>query len=169
MKIFYNPKLKQAARDLRKQGVLSEVLLWTHLKGRKVSGYQFMRQKPIGDYIVDFYCSPLHLVIEIDGESHVGKPGYDSNRQEYLKSIGLRVIRFNDVDVKKDINAVMIAIGSEIENIGKTTPPSHLIMEKQPPLSPFIKGVRQPPLSPFVKGESTPLPVALTLDEKEHF
>jgi very-short-patch-repair endonuclease len=51
------PELKQRARELRKQGVLSEVLLWNQLKYRKMRGYQFMRQKPIGNYIVDFYCS----------------------------------------------------------------------------------------------------------------
>ena len=81
MKILYNPELKQRARKLRKQGVLSEVLLWSQLKCRKMCGYQFMRQKPIGDYIVDFYCSKLNLVIDNpltpfvkgeDGESHNG-------------------------------------------------------------------------------------------------
>ena len=77
MTVRYNPELKQRARDLRKQGVLSEVLLWNQLKGRKLRGYQFMRQKPIGAYIVDFYCSKLRLVIEIDGESHSGKFDYD--------------------------------------------------------------------------------------------
>ncbi|MEW6618406.1 MAG: DUF559 domain-containing protein, partial [bacterium] len=65
MKIHYNPKLKTYARELRKQGVLSEVLLWKYLRSRKMNGYQFMRQKPIGEYIVDFYCSKLKLVIEI--------------------------------------------------------------------------------------------------------
>ena len=64
MKILYNPGLKQRARELRNQGILSEVLLWNQLKGRKIYGYQFMRQKPIGEYIVDFYCSKLKLVIE---------------------------------------------------------------------------------------------------------
>ena len=66
MKIHYNPKLKYHARELRKKGVLSEVLLWNHLKGRKMRGCQFMRQKPVGDYIVDFYCNKLKLVIEIE-------------------------------------------------------------------------------------------------------
>jgi very-short-patch-repair endonuclease len=52
MRVFYNPQLKQLSRQLRKQGVLSEVLLWQHLKNRKMKGFQFMRQKPIGNY----YC-----------------------------------------------------------------------------------------------------------------
>ena len=57
MKIYYNPKLKALSRELRKRGTLAEVLLWNELKARKIKGYQFMRQKPIGDYIVDFFCN----------------------------------------------------------------------------------------------------------------
>ena len=110
MKILYNPELKQRARELRKQGVLSEVLLWSQIKCRKMCGYQFMRQKPIGDYIVDFYCSKLKLVIEIDGESHDGRFSYDMQRQSFLESIGLIVLRFNDIDVKRDISNVLMAI-----------------------------------------------------------
>ena len=110
MKILYNPELKQRARELRKQGVLSEVLLWSQLKCRKMCGYQFMRQKPIGDYIVDFYCSKLKLVIEIDGESHDGRFSYDMQRQSFLESTGLTVLRFNDIDVKRDISNVLMAI-----------------------------------------------------------
>jgi len=70
MKIRYNSKLKQLARNLRNNSTLSEVLLWNELKARKVKGLRFMRQKPIGHYIVDFYCSKLKLAIEIDGDSH---------------------------------------------------------------------------------------------------
>ena len=99
MKILYNPKSKQRARELRNQGVLSEVLLWNQLKGRKICGYQFMRQKPIGNYIVDFYCSKLKLVIEIDGASHDGRFNYDMERQQFLESMGLTVLRFNDADL----------------------------------------------------------------------
>ena len=110
MKILYNQELKQRARELRKQGVLSEVLLWNQLKYRKMRGYQFMRQKPIGDYVVDFYCSKLKLVIEIDGESHDGRFSYDMQRQSFLESTGLTVLRFNDIDVKRDISNVLMAI-----------------------------------------------------------
>jgi len=70
--IPYNPKLKEVARKLRKQGILSEVLLWNELKGKKL-GYDFHRQKPINDYVVDFYCAELDLVIEIDGDWHSDK------------------------------------------------------------------------------------------------
>ena len=116
MKILYNPGLKKRARELRKQGVLSETLLWNQLKGRKIYGYQFMRQKPVGEYIVDFYCSKLKLVIEIDGKSHDGRFSYDMKRQQFLESMGLTVIRFNDADVKRDMNNVLIAIEGWIGN-----------------------------------------------------
>jgi len=125
LKILYNPELKQRARELRKQGVLSEVLLWNQLKYRKMRGYQFMRQKPIGNYIVDFYCTtpfipPLlrgteGVVIEIDGEGHEGRFSYDMQRQQFLESMGLTVIRFNDADVKVDMNNVLMAIEGWIE------------------------------------------------------
>jgi very-short-patch-repair endonuclease len=126
MKIHYNPKLKTFARELRKQGVLSEVLLWDYLKGRKMKGYQFMRQKPIGEYIVDFYCSKLKLAIEIDGESHDGKFSYDMHRQSFLESMGLTVLRFNDADVTRDTISALMAIEGWIE--------------RNNPLPPFNKG-----------------------------
>ena len=122
MTVRYNPELKQRARELRKQGVLSEVLLWNQLKGRKLHGYQFMRQKPIGAYIVDFYCSKLGLVIEIDGESHSGKFDYDMRRQQFLESMGLTVLRFNDTEVKKDMDNVMMAIDGWIANRAEQPP-----------------------------------------------
>ena len=126
MKILYNQELKQRARELRKQGVLSEVLLWSQIKCRKMCGYQFMRQKPIGDYVVDFYCSKLKLIIEIDGESHDGRFSYDMQRQSFLESMGLIVLRFNDTDVKRDISNVLMAIEGWIE--------------RNNPLTPFSKG-----------------------------
>ena len=94
-----------------------------------MKGYQFMRQKPIGEYIVDFFSSKLSLVIEIDGESHDGKFQYDVERQKFLESVGLTVIRFNDADVKRDMTNVLMGIEGWIENTFK-----------QPPSSPFIKG-----------------------------
>lgn len=116
MKIHYNPALKERARELRKQGALSEVLLWDQLKGKKMHGYQFMRQKPMGDYIVDFYCNKLQLVIEIDGESHVDRFDYDMRRQTYLESVGLTILRFGDSDVKKNIEGVVTAIENWIKS-----------------------------------------------------
>ena len=115
MKIVYNPKLKQLSRNLRNNSTLAEVLLWQQIKGRKIRGYQFSRQKPIGNYIVDFYCSKLKLVIEIDGRSHNDKFKYDRRRQNFLEKIGLTVLRFDDLDVKKNLSGVIEAIDTWID------------------------------------------------------
>ena len=87
MKVYYHPKLKALSRNLRKKSTLSEVLLWNILKGKKIKGYQFMRQKPIDNYIVDFFCSKLKLIIEIDGISHNGKYERNQIRQLYERNI----------------------------------------------------------------------------------
>ncbi len=121
MKIHYNPKLKQLSRELRNNSTLSEVLLWNQLKGRKMKGYQFMRQKPIDNYIVDFFCSKLRLIIEIDGDSHIDKREEDEMRQRRLEGLGLTVLRFSDVEVKRQMDGVLRAIESWIDDFGATT------------------------------------------------
>lgn len=111
MKIYYNPKLKPLARKLRNESTLSEILLWKEIQNRKMLGYRFTRQKPIGNYIVDFYCSELKLVLEIDGDSHIEESfEKDMKRQKWLESIGLTVLRFCDLEVKKDLNNVLMSI-----------------------------------------------------------
>ena len=101
MKVYFHPKLKVLSRNLRKKGTLSEVLLWNILKGKKIKGYQFMRQKPIDNYIVDFFCSKLKLIIEVDGISHNDKYKRDQIRQQRLESWGFSVLRFLKKDIKK--------------------------------------------------------------------
>ena len=110
--IHYNPKLKVLAAQLRSRGTKSEILLWNQLKGSQVNGFRFIRQKPIGDYIVDFYCKEVGLVIELDGLSHQSNEvmDLDERKQSYLESIGLKVIRFEDEDVIRDLPNVMRVI-----------------------------------------------------------
>ena len=110
--IHYNPKLKALAAHLRSQGTKSEIILWNQLKGSQVNGFRFIRQKPIGDYIVDFYCKEVGLVIELDGLSHQSNEvmELDERKQSYLESIGLKVIRFEDEDVIRDLPNVMRVI-----------------------------------------------------------
>ena len=107
--ISYNPKLKNLARQLRKNSTLAEVLLWQNIKGRSY-GYEFHRQVPINEFIVDFYCHELHLVIEIDGNTHDYNFDNDENRQKQLEDLGITFIRFSDVDVKRNINDVLRAL-----------------------------------------------------------
>ncbi|MDR4507876.1 MAG: type I restriction endonuclease [Candidatus Brocadiaceae bacterium] len=110
--IPYNPKLKELARKLRKNMTLSEVLLWNQLKQKKMLGFDFDRQRPIDEYIVDFYCKDLMLAIEIDGESHNYEEIYENDikRQERLESLGVRFLRFHDLDIKKNLEDVLRVI-----------------------------------------------------------
>ncbi|MCW9708409.1 endonuclease domain-containing protein [Fodinibius salsisoli] len=124
--IKYNPKLKKRARKLRKNSTSSEIELWKALRAGKFLGYTFNRQKPLDEYIVDFYCKSLHLVIEVDGESHDGKKEYDQNRQQRLESLGLTVVRFYDHEVINNIGGVLEKLEKMIQGLNKKhgVPPS---------------------------------------------
>lgn len=117
MKIYYNPKLKQYSRDLRNKSTPGEIMLWKEIKGRKLRGYQFMRQKPIGNYIVDFFCSKLKLVIEIDGDSHIGKEDYDRKRQQELEALGLSFLRFEELEARYNLDRVIQTIENRMQEI----------------------------------------------------
>lgn len=95
-------------------------------------GYQFMRQKPILNYIVDFFCSKLQLVIEIDGDSHNHEDASkaDENRQDEIEKLGIRFLRFDDLDVKHNMPNVLRTIESFILEFE----------EKNNPPTPFNKG-----------------------------
>ncbi len=110
--IPYRKDLKQLARKLRKNSTLSEVLLWIEIKNKQLEGYQFHRQVPMLDYIVDFYCHELRLVIEIDGDSHFhdDAPLKDKIRQERIEKYGVTFLRFDDIDVKQNRARVLCTI-----------------------------------------------------------
>ncbi len=111
--IPYNPKLKEYARQLRNNSTLSEVLLWQRIKG-KAYGVEFHRQVPLHEFIVDFYCHELQLAIEIDGNSHDNKYDYDCKRQNILENLGVHFIRFTDIEVKKELFSVLLALEDKI-------------------------------------------------------
>jgi very-short-patch-repair endonuclease len=119
MKIPYNPDLIEKARYLRNNSTLSEVLLWKELKNGKLYGYDFHRQKPILNYIVDFFCHELCLVIEIDGSSHDDKFIYDAKRAQEIEKLGLKILRFSDLEVKKNLIQVLRAIDVYIQEFNK--------------------------------------------------
>lgn len=122
--IPYNPQLKERARYLRKNMTLAEVLLWKQLKGKQMLGYDFDRQRPIDQYIVDFYCKDLMLAIEIDGETHniKGADIKDSQRQQRLEGLGVRFLRFTDWDVKQNMEGVLQTIERWILENTRTHP-----------------------------------------------
>jgi very-short-patch-repair endonuclease len=109
-----NIKLKGLLPGKRKAGILSEVLFWLQVHKRKFHNIDFDRQRIIGNYIVDFYVKTLGLVIEIDGSSHDYKGNYDKARQNYLESLGLKVFRIADIDVKRNLAQVMQDLESYI-------------------------------------------------------
>ena len=99
----FNPVLKDKVKALCKAGILHEALLWLELKGKKLNGLDFDRQKIVGNYIVDFYCAEKAVVIEVDGGSHDSKQAEDIQRDEYLRVLGLIVIRLLAKDVLQNI------------------------------------------------------------------
>jgi very-short-patch-repair endonuclease len=109
---LYNPKLKLLARRMRVQMTAAEKKLWYGYF--RQHQYRFLRQKPIGNYIADFYCPALRLVIEVDGETHLDKNDnpvfYDKIRTEKLKETGIKVIRFWN-------NEVLEAFGGVVEKL----------------------------------------------------
>jgi very-short-patch-repair endonuclease len=119
--IRYNPELRLRARYLRNNSTYSEILLWVKIK-RKTLGYEFHRQVPIDGYIVDFYCHELNLAIEVDGSSHDNKYEYDLKRQARLEHLGVKFIRFDDIDVKRNMNDVLRALEARIFEIEKCKP-----------------------------------------------
>ena len=108
----YKSQLKHNARQLRKNMTDSERTLWSRLRGKHIFGAQFYRQKPIGDYIVDFYAPKTKMVIEIDGSQHGEQLHAENDRRRdmYLASVGLEVLRFNSREVLEETDAVVEVI-----------------------------------------------------------
>jgi len=112
--LSYDKKLKVLSQQLRNNMTDAENMLWLKLRGKQLKGYPFYRQKIIGKYIVDFYCSKANLVIELDGGQHYSKTGLeeDKTRDNVLGEMGLKVLRFSDKDVFENIGGVMERIWS---------------------------------------------------------
>ena len=129
----YNPNLKQIARRLRREMTESEQALWLHLRRKLMLGVQFYRQKPVGNYVLDFYAPKAKLVIEVDGSQHLdsGHAQKDARRDEYLASQGLKVLRFTNLQVLRERHAVLEFIFETLEERLKKSPA---------PSPPFAKG-----------------------------
>jgi len=106
----YNSKLRDRAKELRKAGNLSEVLLWKEFSKKKFKGYDFDRQKIIGNFIVDFYCADCHVVIEVNGSSHNHKVECDKERGRFLEGLGLKIIHIPAKDVLNNLRGVMVML-----------------------------------------------------------
>lgn len=137
----YNKKLTERARENRKNPTSAESKIWNEvLRMRQFADYKFLRQKPIDNYIVDFYCSELRLVIEIDGESHAETVEYDAERTKVLEALGLTVIRYTNDEVLRNIQGVFDDLSQRLT-----------------PLAPLDRGEQK--TNSLDGGEKTPSPV----------
>lgn len=112
----YNPRLKPLAKKLRRKITLGEILLWRQLKGNQRQGYDFHRQHPIDEFIIDFFCQELALAIEVDGSTHDFKIGKDEIRQKRLEKLGINFLRFTEKDVRHNLEGVVAAIDQWIKS-----------------------------------------------------
>jgi very-short-patch-repair endonuclease len=114
--IYYNRKLKNTARTLRKKMTDSEKLLWLRIRRKQLKGFQFYRQKVVGSYIVDFYCPSAKIIVEVDGGQHFQEivKQRDKERDEYLSGLGFQVLRFLSWDVMKDVDRIVDEIGNRL-------------------------------------------------------
>ena len=143
-----NPRLKERAKELRKAGILSEVIFWNVVKNKQFMSLDFDRQRIIGNYIVDFYCKSLGLVVEIDGSTHYGKKEYDKTRDEFMESYGLELVHFRDEDVKKNLTAVMEYLEKIVKERKKELSEKfkHFLQHPDSASHHILRGYAEPPL-----------------------
>jgi very-short-patch-repair endonuclease len=120
---LYSPKLKMRARKLRNEMTIAEKKIWYECLAN--SKYRWLRQRPINNYIVDFYCPKLKLVIEVDGATHLREKDliYDLKRIKDLEKLGLKVLRFWNNDVLSGPHIVGEIIDKEIKRMKSPHPP----------------------------------------------
>ena len=102
-------QIKEKARQMRKHPTQAERILWEQLKNRKLAGAKFRRQQPLAGFILDFYCDKFKLCVEVDGGIHqkLEQAKYDTSRDEYLKDLGIRTIRFKNAEIENDLSRVL--------------------------------------------------------------
>jgi very-short-patch-repair endonuclease len=94
----------------------AEETLWECLRNRQIAGLKFRRQHGIDRFIADFYCADAQIIIEVDGAVHEYTPEEDAIRQEFLESLGFRVVRFTNDDVEQHLDAVVQVITETLQN-----------------------------------------------------
>jgi very-short-patch-repair endonuclease len=117
---LYNRSAERDKRQsLRNNMPPAERLLWGRLRKKQLEGFKFRRQYSIGAFVVDFYGPGLKLAIEVDGASHVGKAAqvYDAERQAFLESKGVRVLRFTNQQVYKELDGVVATIAQVVKEL----------------------------------------------------
>lgn len=126
-RLFNKKSEKEKRRYLRNNQTFSEKLVWLNLRKKQVYGERFLRQFSINKFVVDFYCPRLRLVIEIDGDSHFESKEeilYDKEREKYLCSLGLKIIRFNNKEVNQNLDKVISDIEDKVKELQSLKNPS---------------------------------------------
>ena len=108
-------QLKPLAREMRLAPTSAEDQLWQRLRNHQLRGFKFRRQHTIDQFIVDFYCPQVRLIIEVDGPVHQYTPEEDAIRQAFLENAGMRVLRFTNEQVQPNVESVLAEIGSALE------------------------------------------------------
>jgi very-short-patch-repair endonuclease len=110
-------KIIEVAREFRKEPTAGEKILWNALRGKQLDGLKFRRQQPIGFFIVDFYCSPYRLVVEVDGPIHELQKEADAAREEILQVLGLQVLRIKTELVEHNLSMALGLIRNSVHTL----------------------------------------------------
>jgi very-short-patch-repair endonuclease len=100
-------KRLENAKELRREMTPAEKILWKEVKANELNGLHFRRQQIVHGYFADFYCHQHELIVEVDGGIHERQQEYDADREEYLIALGLRIIRFTNDEITKDLKGVL--------------------------------------------------------------
>ena len=143
--IPYNSKSKELAKQLRQNMTFSEVKLWNELKNGQMMGYDFDRQRPIGNYIVDFFCKDLQLAIEVDGITHLDEKVIlkDFIRQDEIESYGVNFLRFDAMLVVNKVEAALKEIRNWILEYEEKNGVSDFVLRKRELLEKPVSRKRQ--------------------------
>jgi adenine-specific DNA-methyltransferase len=110
-----DPSITARARELRKNMTPAERILWKAIRSRRFANFKFRRQHPFGEYILDFYCSNTQLLLEIDGETHLGNEKADEKRSAWLQQQGVKVLRFWNTQIYDEFESVLEMIFRECD------------------------------------------------------
>ena len=120
----YNKSLRSFARELRCNMTKAEIMLWRRIRRKQIYDTQFLRQRPFGPFILDFYARAIKLALEIDGGQHFTAvhQDKDKNRDLYLAEFGIRTLRFTNLEILKDCSKVLSRIEAEVLKFGRHPP-----------------------------------------------
>jgi len=131
-RIFNIAKLKERRRELRNAQTPAEKHLWQFIRRKQICGIQFHRQYGVGGYIADFYAPSIKLCIEVDGKQHYTSAGreYDTNRDDFMKSLTIDVLRFPNKEVLENTENVMKLITGKVKEMMKENPSTVSLITK---------------------------------------